>query len=74
MAEIFLGKRWHWGLLTVAFIVLAMVGQRHLHTYAFNSFSFICLLVGIVTVSAVVFTYRPGDRVTRDPIELPDDT
>lgn len=73
MADIFLGKAWHWGLLVVAFVILAVVGVNYMHTYAFNTFMTICLAVGFVVVSAVVLTHKDGDRVTREPIEAPED-
>ncbi|MCR9070462.1 MAG: hypothetical protein NXI18_01985 [Alphaproteobacteria bacterium] len=73
MADIFLGKPWHWGLLVLAFICLAVVGVNYMHTYAFNTFATICLAVGLLVVSAVVLTHRHGDRVTREPIELSED-
>ncbi|MFX4220375.1 MAG: hypothetical protein ACMVO3_04925 [Thalassobaculum sp.] len=73
MADIFLGKAWHWGLLVVAFVALAVVGVNYMHTYAFNTFVTICLGIGLVVVSAVVLTHKHGDRVTRDQIEMPED-
>jgi hypothetical protein len=69
MASIFLGKAWHWGLLVLAFAALAVVGDSYLHTHAFNTFSFICLAIGLVAVAAVVLTHKPGDRVTREPLD-----
>ncbi len=69
MAEIFLGKPWHWGLLIAVSLVLALVGVQYLHTSDFNVFAAISLAVGAIMVCAVVFSYRPGDRVTREPIE-----
>lgn len=72
MADIFLGKAWHWGLLAAAFVALGLVGMRYLHTHAFNLFTVICLAIGVVVVSAVVLTHKHGDRVTREPIEEPD--
>lgn len=74
MADIFIGKPWHWGLLALAFAGLAVVGVRYMHTYAFNAFSVICLAIGLTVVAAVVFTYKPGDRVTREAIEAPDES
>ncbi len=73
MADIFLGKAWHWGLMAIAFAALAVVGLRYLHTHAFNLFTLICLVIGVVVVAAVVLTHKPGDRVTREPIVLPED-
>lgn len=73
MADIFIGKAWHWALLVLAFVALAVVGVNYMHTYAFNMFVMICLAIGLVVVSAVVLTHKPGDRVTRDPIEMPEE-
>lgn len=73
MADIFLGKAWHWGLLVAAFVALAVVGKFYMHTYAFNTFTTICLAIGLVVVAAVVLTHKPGDRVTREPIEFQED-
>lgn len=73
MADIFIGKAWHWGLLVAAFVLLGVVGTFYLHTYAFNTFTVICLAIGSVTVLSVVLTYRPGDRITREPIEEPEE-
>ena len=69
MGEVFLGKPWHWGLLVAVSALLAFVGFQYLHTSAFNLFSTISLGVGLATVSAVVFSHKPGERVTRDPIQ-----
>jgi len=73
MASIFLGKPWHWGLLVASYVALGLVGVRYLHTHAFNLFTAICLGIGLAVVAAVVFTHRPGDRVTREPIEMPEE-
>ena len=69
MADIFLGKPWHWGLLIAVSVVLALVGFQYLHTSDFNVFSAITLVVGVTMVCAVVLTYRPGDRIMREPID-----
>lgn len=73
MADIFIGKAWHWGLLVLAFVVLGVVGVFYMHTYAFNTFAAICLAIGLVVVLAVVLTHTPGERITREPIEMPEE-
>jgi hypothetical protein len=73
MADIFIGKAWHWALLVIAFVVLGVVGKFYLHTYAFNTFTTICLAIGVVVVLSVVLTYKPGDRITREPLEMPEE-
>lgn len=73
MADIFIGKAWHWGLLVLAFVLLGVVGVFYMHTYAFNTFTTICLAIGLVVVLAVVLTHKPGERITREPIEMPEE-
>ena len=66
---IFLGKKLHWLLLIAMAGVLYGVGQFHLHVTQFNWFVSIVLALATVAVSIVVFGYRQGDRVMRDPLE-----
>lgn len=73
MRQIFLGKPYHWGLLVVTAVVLWAVGTFHLHTSQFNLFAGITFLAGTVIVLAVVLPHRPGERITREPIEFHDD-
>lgn len=69
MAEIFLGKPWHWALLVVGAIILWVVGENHLHTSAFNLFTAITFGVGLVGMIALIVTHKDGERVTRDDLE-----
>ena len=71
MADIFIGKAWHWALLLAAFVALGVVGVFYLHTYAFNLFTVICLGIGSVVVLSIVLTHKEGERITREPIEMP---
>ena len=69
MAEIFLGKPWHWALLIVLAIVLWIVGENHLHTSNFNPFTAITFGLGVLSMVAIIATHRESDKVTRDPLE-----
>lgn len=71
MNRIFLGRAYHWLALIAAFAVMAVVGLDHLHTSFYNLFAAISFAVGLVLVLVVVLPHRPGERVTRDPIEIP---
>lgn len=70
MKHIFLGKPLHWALLAVAFAILWVVGENHLHTSEFNLFAVITFLLGLGVTAAMVLPHRRGERITREPIEL----
>jgi len=72
VSEIFLGKPIHWLALIVACGILALVGLNYLHTSAFNLFAAITFGSGLALVLVIVLPHRPGERVTRDPIEIPE--
>jgi hypothetical protein len=69
MREIFLGRPSHWLALAVIAAVLWLVGEYHLHVTQFNWFALIVLGLSVAVLSLVVFRYRPGERVMREPIE-----
>ena len=72
MSRVFLGKPLHWAVL-VALIILGWVtGRARLHVIEFNTFILGLLAVTVVAVLLVLATSRPGEQVTRDPLE-PDD-
>jgi len=72
MRGIFLGKPFHWLVLMVVFGVLWWMGDGLLQTRNFTLFIFVLLGLAAGSVVAVRLTYRPGDRVTRDPFDEPD--
>ena len=73
MRNIFLGKPWHWALLCVISFLLWLAGNAKMHVISFNIF-FVLLLVGsLLVVLLILRTTKPGERVTREEIDLPDD-
>lgn len=67
--EIFLGKPLHWLLIPIIAVVLWLANRVHLHVVNFNEFMFLLLGISAIVVAVLVYTTRPGERVTREPIE-----
>ena len=68
IGNIFLGKAWHWAIVVLASGLLWFLGSKRLHVIEFHLFV-ICLLAGTaLTVFAVIWFHRTGDRVTRDEL------
>jgi hypothetical protein len=72
MTRIFLGKPLHWALVALLVAGGWAAGHIRLHVTHFNLFVILLLLVAAATIVVVMATSRPGERVTRDPLE-PDD-
>ncbi len=73
MSRIFLGKPLHWVLLILLVAGGWLVGRQRLHVIEFNLFAILLLVVSAGIIVAVLMTSRPGERVTRDPLEPDDD-
>ena len=56
-------------MLVVMVLALWGIGWNHLHTSEFNSFIFLVLALSVGSVLFVLFTYRKGERLTREPFE-----
>lgn len=69
MKEIFLGKRVHWAILVALVLGGWLTGRSRLHVIEFNVFILGLLALTVAALVAVVATSRPGERVTRDPLE-----
>ena len=69
MGQIFLGKPVHWALVVVVVGVGWMLGNQRLHVIWFNLFTISLLIASAVIVLIVLWTTRPGEQVTRDPLE-----
>lgn len=69
MREVFLGPVRFWVVLLLVVAVLWMAGRAQLHVTDFAWF--LALLAGLAAVSvlAILLTRRPGERITRDPID-----
>ena len=68
MAEIFLGKPWHWALLVATGALFWLCGTARYHVIEFNLFVIGVVVGTAAVVFAVVYLHRPGDRITRDTL------
>lgn len=69
MKRLFLGKPLHWLLWLIVLVVLYSLGSSSFHVRYFNAFSMILLALSTVCVLIILFTYRRGERITRDPFD-----
>ena len=67
--DIFLGKPLHWLLWFIIAGVLWWMGSGSQHVRDFVPFSLKLLGLTVLCVGVVIVTYKPGDRVTREPFE-----
>ncbi len=72
LRAIFLGKPLHWAIIVLLVAGGWLTGRARLHVIEFNQFVLGLLAVATLALLAVLATSRPGERVTRDPLE-PDD-
>ena len=71
MNQIFLGKWWHWGILAASVAVLWLAGHMRMHVIHFNAFILSLFAVTAIVVAVLIARTRPGEQVTRDPLESP---
>ncbi len=71
MNQIFLGKWWHWGILIAGVVALWLAGEHRMHVIHFNTFILSLLGVTAIVVAILIFRTRPGEQITRDPLESP---
>lgn len=69
MGRIFLGKPLHWALVVAIFAIGWVLGAERMHVSAFNQFLILLLALSTAVVVAVLLTTRPGEQVTRDPLQ-----
>ncbi len=69
MRDIFLGKPWHWALLLAVSALLWRAGGAKLHVIHFNPFVLALLAGSLAVVLLVVHTTKPGEQVTREPLQ-----
>jgi len=69
MKSVFLGRPLYWLLWAVIVGGLDLLGSLRLHTRDFNLFILIVLALAAASVLIVVWTYRKGERVTREPFD-----
>lgn len=69
MNGVFLGKPVHWVVIVALVACGWSAGLLRLHFTDFNLFVIAALAISVAALLAVLRTSRPGERVTRDPIE-----
>jgi len=69
LRNIFLGRAVYWAILVVLITILALLGINQQHVKHFVPFQFAVLGLAILVVALIVLLYRPGERITREPLE-----
>jgi hypothetical protein len=69
VSRIFLGRWWHWGILVASVAALWLAGEKRMHVIHFNAFILSLLVVTAIVVAFLVARTRPGEQVTRDPLD-----
>lgn len=69
MKDLFLGKPLHWLLLVALVVPFAVMGYLRLHVSEFNHFVLLMLGIAALVVVLIVVPHRPGERITREPLE-----
>jgi Mn2+/Fe2+ NRAMP family transporter len=69
MSRIFLGRWWHWGILVASVAVFWLAGEERMHVIHFNAFILSLFVATAIVVAIVVARTRPGEQVTRDPLD-----
>lgn len=69
MADIFIGPRRHWLILVTTLVLLWVMGVNQFHTTNFRLFLICLISLSIANLTAIVLTYRKGERITREPLD-----
>ena len=69
MGQIFLGKPVHWALIVAVIVIGWLLGHQRLHVIWFDLFTISLLAASAAIVLVILLTSRPGEQVTRDPLE-----
>lgn len=69
LSDLFIGRPIYWALLGVLVAILAWLGLTQQHVRDFVPFQFAVLGLAAAAVAVIVLAYRPGERITREPIE-----
>ena len=69
ISEIFIGKPLHWLLWIIIVTLLYLVGSMSFHVKQFVPFILLMIVIASASVAVIVFSYRKGERITREPFE-----
>ena len=74
LQDVFIGRAIYWALIAVVAAILAILGVNEYHVRNFVLFQFLVLGLAILVVAFIELTYRPGERITRESLDLQDDS
>ncbi len=69
MGNIFIGPLRHWLLIIVILGVMWLMGANQFHTSHFSLFLLVLIGLSLGTITAIILTYRKGERITRDSLD-----
>jgi hypothetical protein len=69
LSDLFIGRPVYWALWAVIIAILAALGLNQQHVRDFVPFSFVVLALAAAAVAIIVLLYRPGERITREPLD-----
>lgn len=72
MNDLFIGPLRHWLILCSTLGLLWLMGANQFHTTDFKLFLICLITLSIVNLTAIVLTYRKGERITREPLDEED--
>lgn len=68
MQDIFIGRPIYWVLAGVVVAIMAALGLHQFHVRNFVLFQFTVLGLAFMVVTIIVLSYRPGERLMREPL------
>jgi len=69
MRAFFIGPSRHWLILVATLGVLWVMGANQFHTTHFKLFLVCLIALSVVNLTAIILTYREGERITREPLD-----
>ena len=70
LSDLFIGRPVYWALAGGVFAVLAALGINQIHVKNFLFFQFSVLGLAALVVAAILFLYKRGERITREPLDV----
>jgi len=67
--EFFIGRPIYWALTAAVIAVSAYLGINKIHVRNFETFQFILLGLAVIVVGVIIKSYKPGERITREPLD-----
>ena len=68
IGNIFIGPVRHWTILAVIVAAVWYMGRQQFHITYYKLFTSALLVLSLAAVGFVVWTYKRGERITREPI------